>query len=138
MALSSAERSVRYRQKHPKRSRESAATWRARNPSYGPLWYLANRGRILERRYGITVDQYRSLLEKQQNRCANPGCRASFGRTKPCIDHCHATKKVRGLLCHNCNTALGFARDSSRVLLGLVKYLGPQAQTSAIQRRAAA
>ena len=42
---------------------------------------------------------------------------------KLCIDHDHKTNKVRGLLCHNCNTALGLLNDDTSLLSTLIKYL---------------
>lgn len=39
------------------------------------------------------------------------------------VDHCHATGKVRGLLCHNCNRALGLLKDSSESLRCAINYL---------------
>ena len=52
--------------------------------------------------------------------CANPACRSKDRRL--CIDHCHDTKKPRGLLCHNCNTALGLLGDDLQIILGLSQY----------------
>lgn len=59
-------------------------------------------------KYGITVEQYDAMLERQEGRCAicrgeDPGGR--FGRFA--VDHDHATGAVRGLLCMMCNTTLG-------------------------------
>lgn len=45
-----------------------------------------------------------------------------FGGTI-CIDHNHTTKKVRGFLCRGCNLAIGNAKDSPTILLGLSQYL---------------
>ena len=53
--------------------------------------------------------------------CANPGCRSTDRRL--CIDHDHDTGKPRGLLCHNCNTALGLLGDNAGVIFGLNQYL---------------
>ena len=53
--------------------------------------------------------------------CENPACRSTDRRL--CIDHDHGTKKPRGLLCHNCNTALGLLGDNTDVILGLSRYL---------------
>lgn len=40
-----------------------------------------------------------------------------------CIDHDHATGRVRGLLCNDCNLSLGYAKDSIETLKNLIKYL---------------
>ena len=53
--------------------------------------------------------------------CQNPACRSKDRRL--CIDHNHDTEKPRGLLCHNCNTALGLLGDNTQVILGLSQYL---------------
>ena len=39
------------------------------------------------------------------------------------IDHCHKTKRVRGLLCHQCNSGLGHFKDNTEFLLKAVEYL---------------
>lgn len=42
------------------------------------------------------------------------------------IDHCHQHDRVRGLLCHNCNVALGLVKDNPRTLENLAAYLREQ------------
>ena len=42
---------------------------------------------------------------------------------RKCIDHCHETKKIRGVLCHNCNTALGLFKDNIKVMRKAINYL---------------
>lgn len=44
-------------------------------------------------------------------------------RQKIVIDHCHATGRIRGLLCHNCNRALGLLKDSEENLKRAIEYL---------------
>ena len=48
---------------------------------------------------------------------------AEHHKMKLVVDHCHATGTVRGLLCHNCNRALGLLHDNTEVLLNAIKYL---------------
>src|SRR6185312_422120 len=64
-------------------------------------------GRLL-RRYNITLEEYRQLDDVQCGCCAV--CWEPHDRLH--VDHCHATRKVRGLLCRACNTMLGRIEDS--------------------------
>lgn len=84
--------------------------------------------RYLEREYGISVDDYNNLLEKQNHRCAICGGEGFLmdktkHKIKLVVDHDHKTGAVRGLLCHNCNRALGLFHDSERDLLSAIDYL---------------
>lgn len=73
----------------------------------------------LIRSYGITLETYQSMLIDQQNQCGI--CHKDM--KKPNVDHCHATSKVRKLLCKKCNTLLGQAEDNVNILLNAVSYL---------------
>jgi hypothetical protein len=62
----------------------------------------------LKYNFGLTEAEWDRMRDEQQNRCAM--CRQEFGdlvKNRAHVDHCHATQKVRGLLCFRCNTALG-------------------------------
>ena len=79
---------------------------------------------VLKSRYWLSKKEYDQRLEEQGNKCAicgttDPG--KYHGRF--CVDHNHATKAVRGLICHNCNSALGNFKDNVSVLLSAVDYL---------------
>jgi len=78
---------------------------------------------IFQRLYGITIEKRTEILVRQNGRCAI--CLAPESELKQPlnIDHCHASKKVRGLLCYNCNRALGLLRDSSDVCKRAALYL---------------
>lgn len=87
------------------------------NPDY-------HRNLHLKRNYRISLDEYNLMLEAQEGRCL--GCtifytQSSRGRFH--VDHCHTTGKIRGLLCHNCNTALGLIKDNIDTLSMLISYL---------------
>jgi hypothetical protein len=75
----------------------------------------------LRRRYGITLQEYREILEKQNGVCAV--CGNGPGKRRLHVDHCHKTGKIRALLCTNCNSALGAARDDINRLYKLIQYL---------------
>jgi hypothetical protein len=74
------------------------------------------------RKYGLDQDSYDQLLIDQDGRCA--GCRtAEPGAKGWCIDHCHSSGKVRGLMCNRCNTILGLANEDPAVLRLLADFL---------------
>ena len=75
--------------------------------------------------YGITIDQYNEMFSKQNGCCGICGKHQSneeMGR-RLAVDHCHTTKKVRGLLCRKCNTALGLFRDNPELIQKALSYL---------------
>ena len=79
------------------------------------------------RKFGLTREAYLALDEKQGHVCAScgqPEIRTRNGKLlRLAVDHDHLTKKIRGLLCSSCNTALGLLRDSLVVIEMLHQYL---------------
>jgi len=76
--------------------------------------------------YGITLEEAEKLLESQGNTCALCKKEVQFlpGFSNAAhIDHCHSSGKVRGILCGNCNTALGKLGDSVETIKNVLKYL---------------
>ena len=84
------------------------------------------RKQHLQRTYGITPEEYDAMLVEQNNECACCGTNKP-GNTRRnkyfVVDHDHTTGKVRGLLCHQCNTALGLVRDNPNTLSEMLSYL---------------
>lgn len=88
-----------------------------------PAQQKSHRAYILRTTYGITMEDYDSMLEAQGGVC-KICCDIPTGRFKYlCVDHCHSTGKVRGLLCHNCNKALGMIKDDISRLRRMLSYL---------------
>jgi hypothetical protein len=75
----------------------------------------------LTRRYGLTIDQYRVLLDRQGGKCAI--CGGNENGRRFAVDHCHDTGRIRGLLCMKCNTGIGKLRDSVDLLRKAIAYL---------------
>lgn len=80
-----------------------------------------------KRTYGITLEEYLDLAENQNFVCAICG-KPNFPMKNihsGClvVDHDHETNKVRGLLCHNCNRALGLLQDNTETLESAINYL---------------
>lgn len=74
------------------------------------------------RSYGLTEEEFNTMLKNQGHKCAICGT-TDWGRPSPSIDHCHTTGKVRGLLCNNCNRALGLFKDNPETLKRAAEYL---------------
>lgn len=77
------------------------------------------RAAHLIKTYGITMEEYEIRLEAQQGRCLL--CLEDLVR--PFVDHCHKLGHVRGLLCNNCNSGLGFFKDNPDTLQRAIRYL---------------
>lgn len=71
--------------------------------------------------YGLTHEAYTDLVNSQDGKCAI--CKIEPGEIRFHIDHCHTTGEVRGILCINCNRALGCFRDDTDLLSAAISYL---------------
>lgn len=74
-------------------------------------------------RFGITIEQYSQILEKQENKCKICKRHKNEFTKSLIVDHCHDTGKIRGLLCDNCNRGLGQFKDSIESLNSALEYL---------------
>ena len=78
-------------------------------------------------RYGITSEECLELYEKHNKKCAICSRQLWFDaenrNDKVCIDHCHKTNEIRGILCNTCNCALGFMQDDITKLQKAIDYL---------------
>lgn len=146
------EKNRRYTQKHKvklceknkiykKNNRDIVNAWskqdRLNDPEKYKAWSKIGRERAGELRSikeisrirGLSLDQYYELVGKHGNKCAI--CKLEETRksrklgniARLCIDHCHKTLNVRGLLCHACNTALGKFKDDINLLKKAILYL---------------
>lgn len=109
------------------KNREAWNRWQNSMSPEEKTEYLArvakNQLKAALKKYNLTLMDYDSLLIKQGYSCGiclekDPG-----GKGRWHIDHDHLTNKVRGLLCHNCNTALGGFKDSVGNLQRAINYL---------------
>lgn len=92
---------------------------------------VALQDAYLKRNYGITYDVYLKMLQDQDSKCYL--CESegfimdkTKHKLKLVVDHCHETGKVRKLLCHNCNRALGLFKDNKEVILAAAEYVSKQ------------
>jgi len=76
------------------------------------------------KRYGLSSEQYKSMLQKQNGLCAICGTdKPGAGHSELYIDHDHSTGTIRGLLCRDCNLMLGYSKDDPNRLLQAIQYL---------------
>lgn len=96
--------------------------YQKKNPEKAEAYRDANKDRMreyrLQRKYGIGLDEWNGMFQSQAGRCAV--CQRPLPLL---VDHDHLTGRVRGLLCNDCNLALGFLNDSPERALSLAEYL---------------
>lgn len=72
--------------------------------------------------YDLNAQTFDLLRQNQQGVCAI--CKQSPDNGKElCVDHCHVTGKVRGLLCDKCNRALGYLKEDPQLIRRAADYL---------------
>ena len=98
--------------KRLKRKKENPSFWKDREFKYH-----------LKSKYNLTIEEYNDILKKQKNRCAICGIRQKKNDRSLKVDHNHKTGKVRGLLCFNCNIAVGHFKDDIKLLQKTINYL---------------
>ncbi len=88
-------------------------------------WVKNNQRRVkdlhLQRKFGITIEHYEQLLAEQDGVCAI--CKEPPERTRLAVDHDHSTGAIRGLLCSDCNTAIGLLGDDPSTIQSALTYL---------------
>lgn len=101
-----------YHALNPQKARNRVKRFRAANPNRAKVYKIKSR-------YGVSEQQFLALKSAQEGCCAICHTIAE----KLVIDHCHASGKVRGLLCLKCNTLLGMAEDSAQILRSAISYI---------------
>lgn len=100
-------------------NREAMRRKRAENPE---LMRALSRQSDHKSKYGITLEQKQEIFVAQGSCCAICGTTDNRGKEWH-TDHCHSTKKVRGVLCNYCNLMLGHAKDNPNTLARAIAYL---------------
>jgi hypothetical protein len=94
-----------------------------------PAKKLSNRRSHLKRKYGLTLEAFDDLLVAQGGGCAICG-----NPNADNVDHDHVTGKVRGILCFNCNIAIGQVEDDEDRLAAAMAYVARDAELTAAAR----
>jgi hypothetical protein len=84
----------------------------------------------LPRAYGISVQEYDKLVKNQDGKCCICG---EIPKRWLVVDHCHKTGVIRGLLCDDCNMALGRFKDDPVLLTKALEYLLKQREPPSLE-----
>lgn len=116
---------------YPKRLKEGqrALSLRQLDPKeYYKQWYQLRKDiykeKHLQKAHGISLEDLFKLLDDQNYLCAI--CKIDLSSKNPKnvhVDHCHKTKKIRGVLCNSCNMALGLLKDDTNIVKSCLEYL---------------
>ena len=82
---------------------------------------LNTKRKDLKRAFGITIEDYDKLYEEQEGKCKI--CHVEAERFELCVDHCHSSNIVRGLLCNTCNIGIGMFKNDVLTILKAADYL---------------
>lgn len=111
---------------NPEKHKENVRRYRARLDVDDPEWrerrWRKNRDRRLRDKYDITLEEWEVIFTEQNKRCAICGSTDPKSPGWP-TDHDHVTGQVRGILCSECNGALGLFHDDVEILQAAIEYL---------------
>jgi hypothetical protein len=85
----------------------------------------------LKQTYGLSTADYNAMLRQQNGACAI--CRRTSAE-RLCVDHCHKTNRVRGLLCRKCNTGLGCYGDDPERIEAAIAYLQARGRNAGLAK----
>lgn len=111
-------RAAQWRKDNPAQFMARVKQWQKDNPE---AFAHSVRKSGYQRKFGITIEQYDAMFTAQKGVCAI--CSQPPGKRRLAVDHCHTTKAVRGLLCVNCNTAIGNLNDDPELFRRAIAYL---------------
>jgi hypothetical protein len=81
------------------------------------------RANVIRAKYGMSLEDYDGLLRAQGGGCAMCGATTNPDASSLAVDHCHATGRVRGILCGPCNKGIGLLKDDPALLMRGAEYL---------------
>ena len=95
--------------------------------AYRKLKPHIEKGRALRESFGLSLEQYQEMHDRQEGKCAicgQPETQLREGKVKAlAVDHCHKSGRIRGLLCSDCNTGIGKLKEDLKILQSAIRYL---------------
>lgn len=131
------EHARQWRQKNSEKVNDKIREDRLVNPEKYREWEREQRNKNIEKsrykdvlkKHKITADDYNKLVIEQNDLCKicskkeTKKSRTDGNICRLALDHCHKTGKIRGLLCHHCNAAIGHLKDDINLLQKAIEYL---------------
>lgn len=68
---------------------------------------LKKKAAAIKRKYNISIEEYKTLIASSGNKCEICSSKENL-----CIDHCHDTGRIRGVLCRKCNLTLSYIENN--------------------------
>lgn len=130
-----AERVKRYRHENKEVVLEKTREWRESNREQAREYTRKYRREKTEQyihaklmnKFGISYEDYQSMLVYSNYKCEiclKEEVRIIRGKkVRLGVDHCHESKKIRGILCFKCNVLLGNCNDDIQILQSAIEYL---------------
>jgi len=113
-------RQIRWRLAHPGVAANRAKAWQELNPERYRKTALDGH---LRRSYSLSLSEYEAMVLAQGGKCAICGGEELGHYGRLLVDHDHESKKVRALLCNECNLMVGHSEDSPDLLRAAAEYL---------------
>lgn len=114
------EKRLAYRKSYYKNNKEHVLR---RQKEYADQNKDRKRDLVYQKTYGLTLDGYLKMATAQNYSCAICDTHQNSLEKRLSVDHNHTTGKIRSLLCHGCNTAIGLAKENIDLLERMIDYL---------------
>lgn len=109
------------RREYYQKNKEKVSAYSKGRRQYGYQKCVYDKEKRIKMKYKLTIQDIENMLAGQNNKCFI--CHKEFTNNNYKIDHCHKSGLVRGLLCHLCNSAIGFLKDDKDNLKRAIEYL---------------
>lgn len=110
-----------------RRCADCTNAWQRHNAATNPSTQRSRLGAQIRHHYGLSLDQWDALIERQGGACAVCGHVPDGSRGKRDnrlhVDHDHKSNMVRALLCHQCNVLIGYAKECPDRLRKAASYV---------------
>lgn len=120
----------KWRKAYPEKEKEKQAKYYKKNATEAKEkmkeYKKVNKSRIKTlnlKKYGLSQEQYEVMVELQNHSCKICKRHSSEFSKGLCVDHCHKSGKIRGLLCGPCNTGIGLLQDNPAIIIAAATYV---------------